>query len=339
VLLFINEIKFDRTRLILCVFIILILSLLFGFRGFEVGVDTINYIDFFRNESPELGIREPLFYLFKIIDNFYIFRDFSFGLMVVSFLINFLLLITFKIASNNYPGIFALYISTFLYLNMNINIIRQGLAISLIALAIVLVVKKRKSVKFWIIGCLTHYSAVVAIFPAMFFLKLRFDVKIKLFATFLIWLLIYFVGVKSLLLPFVEYSDAVSNAYWLLTWDIGREWNLKHIYYLILFLLLFSFFIEKKYNRKKNNENHIFISLLLLSFLIASIFKSDEMFADRIFYYFIFLVPIIIYNSADTVSNKYMSFPIILVGCNAWLFKTLFIQFPDWFIPPYNALS
>jgi hypothetical protein len=89
---------------------------------------------------------------------------------------------------------------------------------------------------------------------------------------------------------------------------------------------------------KNSNSRKDIILLLCFGFFSAMIFKSDEMFVDRMFYYFLFLVPIIIYNLKDVIHNRYITLPLIFIGANIWLIKTLFYQFPGWFIPPYDSL-
>jgi hypothetical protein len=78
---------------------------------------------------------------------------------------------------------------------------------------------------------------------------------------------------------------------------------------------------------------------LPLGLAIAFVFKTEEMVADRSFYYFIFFIPIILLDLISVMPvSTFVRYIAVIIGINAWFIKTLYLQYPGWFIPPFQSI-
>lgn len=149
--------------IVLCV----VLSIIVGFRTIDVGSDTEAYHFQWVYDIPYESITEIVFYfLMKIIKSFSL--SFSIFLFLVSSLYYFFIFRAFDNLSKNYNTSIILLILSFISLffsnSMAINIIRQGLALSILLYAYTLFINNDR--KYWIftlLGFLAHSTSIIPI--------------------------------------------------------------------------------------------------------------------------------------------------------------------------------
>lgn len=331
-LFFVSFVRNKTFKLMMTLSVTGLISVVYGVRGSGIGLDTSVYLDIYHNldARPLEPIFSVLFELGRILS-----LNDTILLLLISSLINFILLLAFYMVSDDYPILLALCNVSHFYVNMNISIIRQGLALSLFVLAIALFVKNKYWKTFFVgvFAVLSHMSAVI-IFPIMVFGRLKFNNYL---------LMIYVIGVlflstfklSTVLAPFIGYHSIIAKAYWYFTWGIAKAWHVKHVYYLVF--LLFGFclmWLRNSPYEKIRKYNLIFAIGIFTIFL----FKEEEMVVDRFFYFFFPIVVIMIYLMNSKFKNTKLYFGIVFLGMNGWLYKTMFMQYPKWFIFPYEAI-
>lgn len=296
-------------------------SIFIAFRDMQIGVDAATYYAFFSNE--DVYIAEPVFHVLR---NSLLGPNLT--LALISFSSTCLMFVFFKTASKRPFICMAIYLSTFLYLNSQINIIRQGIAMPLwaIGVAIMFERKTRAGLSF-LLAILTHHStAILVVMGIPLVILLRKFNAIKLYAVCVL-LLLYCIDLTDVLryLGGLAFGED-SRLDWYLSWGIDDPWQLKHIYYVsvpaVIISLVFSYV-----NKKKDLGGGL--EVVLVVGLCAMVFRSSEMFADRILYY---AIPFFIayYFSMDSIKNRLHLISFLI--SNVWLMKTSFIQLRPWFI-------
>ena len=333
----ISFLRNEKHRFPLVLILTSILSLIIGIRGRAVGLDSAVYANFFSGSDEDIS--EPFFYVLRWLT----FYNIELAFVAVAWLTNFYFLLSFKKINIHYPLIFAIYISTFIYINLNINIIRQGLAMAFFAYAAAMLLSSSNKKYFYIYGALavlTHFSAFIPLLGLHLVARFENKSHSALLPLLLICVVLQFINFSEFILPFIEYSNAINKIYWYLTWDIGKSWSFKHVYYLILMLLIAIFFIN--YANKgvifKVKSYYLSFIFLIYGFSLVFLFRQEEMFADRIFYYFFFFVPQLIFAGIETIKYRLIVLTILLVCMNIWFFKSIVMQYPNWFVPPYESI-
>ena len=314
----------------------MLIALIVGLRGEMVGLDTKVYAEFFAGLDRELD--EPFFLLIRSLT----FYSPNFSFLIVAVLTFVLFFMAYKKISHEYTIYVALFLSTFMLINLSINVMRQGFAMAIFAYATSMLMKASYK-KYWglcVLATLTHFSAVV---PALFMGVVSWYEKQGKNALMPIALLsgiFFFIDIADILEPFAEYSVWISRVYWYFSWGITQPWKFKHIYFLI-FGLLVLIWLADKFSKiailDQLTPRFAFVALST-GFMLVFLFKKEELVADRIFYYFIFFVPILINSVLDIIRPRIVSAILLLAGLNIWFFKSIYLQYPGWFIPPYESI-
>ncbi len=296
-------------------------SLFIILRDMSIGVDAQSYYDFF--DSKDVLISEPLFNFLNL---------FNLPPTIILFFISLTTTTTIFVYFKNFSLrpylMMGFYYCTFVFLNSQINIIRQGVAIGLFHLSLVFL-SKNQLFKFFIVASttiLTHYSSLI-IYLAIFIGKKLFKITpYFITVSITITIALYIVDFSNTIVTFAEYFG-IGTLAWYLSWDLGKAWEIKHIFY---FLIPFCFYILYKSHNEFINKNQTPLLALLSIFLIAMLFKRDEMFTDRLIYYsvpsFIALTDVYLFRNI-----KYSSAVIVILSI-IWLIKTAYFQLPNWFI-------
>lgn len=150
------------------------ISLLLSLRDVTIGSDSIFYYKLVTNPGDFEQKIEPIMYFIAEVTIFLGGESLLF-FFIISLLMNFLLFIAFyKIDKKNYLIYMAFFSTSFLFLNANINIIRQGIAIGFVFLSIYYLVyfKFYRYLFFSFIAVAVHSSSIV-VFMVPFFLYLN----------------------------------------------------------------------------------------------------------------------------------------------------------------------
>lgn len=183
---------------------------LFGFRDTDIGTDTNAYLFMF-NEYVSFSFETSIL-LYYIFDIFHVFDfQFQFFLIIMSALFIGILAVSInrnsRIIESNPFMIFFIFISLFYFQSLGINVIKQGVSISFLLLAMVNYQLLKNKRFLWIFPCilsiLFHFTSVFAIL--IYFLILFFNnTKLKIYyLIYLVCILLSFLSIS--LLNFKEY--------------------------------------------------------------------------------------------------------------------------------------
>lgn len=290
-------------------------------RDFAIGVDAQSYYDFF--DEKDVVISEPMFNILKLIHLPPELILFIISLLSITFVYKY-----FEAISKRPYLLMGFYFCTFVFLNTQINIIRQGLSIGLFHLSLVFFYRKRyfRYYFYALLSILTHYSSVLIYLSvsagAFFFKKRKNFVGEIIIAT----IILYITDISSIVVWLAEYYG-IGTVAWYLSQDFSKPWELKHIFYL---LVPFGIYMIIKLKKITPLYFEIPLIVLLSIFFCAMLFKQGDMFADRLIYY---TVPSFIVLF-DIFSIYYLKggHIYILIGSLIWLIKTTYFQLPSWFI-------
>lgn len=286
----------------LLIFVILFsFLLLFGLRGEDVGSDTFLYIrNFQRTSFLELSyenVKDPVFYFVGHLVNLFT-DNYDVYLLVISFLYVFPIYLIFKkINSRNSFIIVFFIVSMFFFKSMGINILRQGLSVSFLALGSLLYLHKKNKwgLVFISLSILFHLSAIIPIAIFIISRKIK-NFKIPLFIYIFSIVASYLeYGILSLFLkiPFlgeriegyVDYSDNILKLY-----ETG--FRLDFVVFNTFFLVI-AFFL---YKSLKDRLPTFYKKSLIIYMLCSSFFFLTFQFPynDRFGIYSWALIPLLI---------------------------------------------
>jgi len=332
-LLFIlNFIRNEHNKFVLSAFLIIFISIMIGIRGDNIGLDSAQYAGIYMGTFTREGV-EPFFLLIHSI--FYpFFSNYLFFFLLSSIIINGFILLSFRRLTPYYPLAMALFLSTFLFINLNINILRQAYAFAFTLYAIALLMQNEKK-QYWVFlvfGIFVHYTA--AVFLAFYFLR-KLDVNKKTIIFFVILLLtLWNIKFSQIFLYLSSWHDYFSRVYYYFIWNGLTPWHFKHIYFLAF--LLISFYVIQY--RKVDIKNQQYFLFYLFGFVLVFLFKEEEMVADRFFYYVIPFGILLIINLKSFFKQQKVFYLLIWGSMNIWYLKTALIQFPSWFVPPFEGI-
>lgn len=317
--------------------LVIFISFLYGLRGVNIGIDSKMYASFF-SYNYSYDTMEPGFYILRMVFNL-ITHNTTLHFIALSLIINSTLFNAIKRISSHYNVVLAMLYSSFLSVNININILRQGVAIGLSILSISFFIKRCriKAIITLLIAILFHYTALI--FLPMFIVVNK-PLNKYMFRLSMIAVLLFFnVNILSLLINILSSSNSYfQRVIWYFKWSNGDLWRVKHIYY---FVLLFAAIIFVIYN-KINTKNQQLSFLFLIGLGQIAIFKYEEMVADRFFYYFIPVLLILFIEVFYLHFKRLGKVNIFFISCfaitNLWFLKSYIIQYPNWFIPPFKVL-
>ena len=333
VFVFLSSLLNDPKKRLLYLFIGgVFFSVLFSLRDPSIGNDAANYASLVTSPGLLQQKIEPFFLFLAWLVRFFGGNEYVY-FFLISLLINVFLLKAFYIFNKNRFHLYYLFfITSFLFINMNMNIMRQGVAISFTTLAIAYYYSKAylKFLFLIIAAILTHVSSAIILLVPLFGI---FNFKPQIIKTLILGLIIlYFVKLSTFIQPFTQYGFFLDKLYWYLTWDKIIPFKLKHVYYLFLILFLV---VTVRYFRDFNNYNlKISFNSLLSVFLIVTLFREDEFLVDRSVFYYYPLIVITVLNLVDLFNKKFNKDVVLysmVFGSLIWLGQSLY-QFYSWWI-------
>ena len=224
----------------------------------------------------------------------------------------------------------AFFSTSFLFLNANINILRQGIAIGFLFLSMYYLVYSKiyRYLIFSFIAITVHSSAIV-IFIMPFFLYLNNLKRTIYFVCILLVLVISGISIVDLIYFIKGYHWIIDRLYWYMTWDKITPFNLKHVYYLYIGLVIMYIY---KYN-SLNTIQQRFFSLFLSLFFIIFLFKVDDFLVDRFSFYYIPLVVYLYFNLLRiyNIKDNMLLLAVFILSPFLWIFKTAY-QYNLWWI-------
>jgi len=290
-------------RIIYVYFIGIILLLFAGIRG-STGVDSINYINFFNDNTDTFwdwrnlkrGYAEPGFYYLSVILKS-ISNDITFYFLFISFISMLPLIKSLSILSV-YPILgFIVYFARF-FPARNMNQIRGALAIAIVMYAIKFLAedKPRKYFLLVLLAMIFHLSAIVALF-------FGFIYKIKVSFPLAVFLLLAsaVVGVSAQAIVPILLGFSSSNLF-VLGWVYLTYENLglnNPVIYYQIFLCLPYFYFEKRLSTIQKGY-YIIRNAYLFSTMILLLTVNMGVIGGRLATLFatceIFIVPALVYT-------------------------------------------
>lgn len=333
VLFIANFIKREDVRLSVSLSSVLLVSIFIGIRAKNIGTDTHHYVSILLNGDFIDDGFEPGFALIAYIVKAFS-DDYQWFLIIISLIINFHLLFSFRKFTRNYPVVMAVFISTFVYEMMNISMIRQGMAMSLATYAVACLLngEVRRYFVYLVFAVFTHFSAIVAL---PLFLLSRIKLNRKNLTVFLLLTLTLFNFSVGDLFYFVKDYPFFGKVYDYFNWKFHKEWHVKHIYYLVIVMLLIYFPRSSSLRFPYDGV----LKIYLWGVFLISVLRTEEMVADRIFYYFLVIGVLLVVNLHSFIRQKIIFFGVMYVLTVLWLVKSVFIQFESWWIPPFKSVG
>lgn len=243
---------------LVCVFALTCFSALRGY----VGTDTYAYHSMFSDFSNEslsevLGVVEPIFAL--LIKTVVLFSDDSYVFVVSMSVIQGFLLARVAATSKNPLDFLAIYVTIF-YLNFHFNIVRAGMAMLLLILAMRVPKEEGDQTKFYAFGVaavMAHYSAVIGFVPLLLLRQRATNAKMLFFALIiLIFGTVYYFATadESLLGKYLAYADILAP-------DVTTSVSLSFFLGVPLYLMLYISAVNKR--------NSVGLTLLFTVWLVA----------------------------------------------------------------------
>jgi hypothetical protein len=287
--------KFDFYKLLI---LSIIISSYFGFRDLNVGADTLNYYNNFINSinGPELG--------FTLLNNL-IFTFFGGDHKIYFSLINFIMIMNLLIASKliikNPIYIFIAWIIVSLPYSilMQVNIIRQGLALSFFVLGYSLILKGKNlfGFLFFLVSISLHSSFII--YVSTYLLTFLFDIKKDTKVIFLIIIsIISITGLPFQLINSLEIPYLDTRFSFILSSRVRVPAFSKISFYLIFYLVIEYFMIEKNLSNRKLSLFTFFIIFTSISII------QNDLFSIRYLLALDFLLPIYLLSKATYYKNK-----------------------------------
>ncbi len=292
--------------------IIIVLSFVAGFRRYDIGIDTPNYVSYFlygfRNyQGIEIGYKYLSNFLMSINSNY------TFGLTCISLITNTLFITRLWSLRDVSPFRYSFSVYYCMIYLLTFSGIRQWLAVSIVFFATKYVYEKRNLIVAFIlvvIAFFLHNSVVISLLlliPYMF--EKGGSLRKKLFK-FLIFVLAPIAGSAAYSLLMSNYSKFLTD-YARSTVSVGIMIPVRAV----VLLLMFYFDYPRTYKSDTSNSNEaiairnkIDIKKLLLFELIDLLLNSMGFFASntsRICWYYLAFTPLLYgYSLSKKIGNN-----------------------------------
>lgn len=342
ILIILSEYNFTKNVKILFTSIAIFALIIIGGARYEVGADWFSYREIFNTIDDTSIFLNGKEYLYLILNLIFSkvgigFNIFVFIVFLAAFYTKYLYISSFTF---NIPLALLIYFLT-LFIVLDINGLRQGIAIGILFLAIA-PNYKRQFIKFFILvfcASLFHYTAIV-------YLPFYFISTFKIYPkrVFLIVLFIFF-------LTFFVENILINSVFGRL---ISAYENLQHYNYYVdnsetpvvdkfglavLSRLIILFIIVRNSQNIKINESlkNLLVNSYIISVLLFLLLSFNQDFANRLSYYFrfveIILVPLIVHFENSLFKKYLYLFIFILIYFFSFL-RIMMIQ--DNGLLPYN---
>lgn len=322
--------KFRRHDKGLLLTYLLFIIWLVGTRKYNIGTDTVNYLNFyFIPVTTQVGSFFEVFtrlksdFLFEVLMSFsYWHRSYTIFLLSVAILMNIALYIFVrKFTDYGHKGssliLFLTFASSFSFLSIEANIIRNGLSICFILLGLNAILeqeKRKKIILYFIIAFLFHRTAVI---PIALFLVIRYFDKVEIkyyLAFYVLAILASLAGFGFHVIPFLAQlgGEDLSKLSYVgdTSYRIGFRYDF--VLYNTFFLGLFLKFTN--WNLKD--------TFLIKYYILASavfFFNFYIPFSDRFGIYSWIIIPLLLFNTINE------AFPYKKIAISCWVLIGFFI--------------
>jgi hypothetical protein len=306
--------------------IAVLLGVAFGLRSASIGLDSQSYASWFElGEVNNQSVGEYLFYLLISITRLF-FNDYTVFFVIIASISNLLMLNGLRKITVNYLLAFSIFITSFVFFNVSTNIIRQGLAISIVIYALGAHLSGKQYIGFFLIAVATLiHATAIAFFPLFFLIKS--DNSISCVKYFLILMIIMtIISVVDILDYLANFSYYFKRLAWYFHWGVSRPWEVKHAYFLIIPFVLVLYSISSRLS----GQHRKIVTALVYGLFLVVVFRFEEMVADRFFYYFVPMLCVMIVDLASRIRPCNISYGLLYFFASMWLIKTYFLQYPNW---------
>lgn len=325
------------------IFIVLAPSLLFGFRDYDVGADTSNYVRGYTNlyliNSNDMLYEhiwdgDPIFRLF----GYGVYKLFDGDVFVYLFGIAFFTLYVLVSALNRWLDKFSLPLVLFMYysfLGMQLlNQSRQLAAISITVYALTFLYQK-KYLKYYplvIIASLTHYTAIIGLFFP--FIKFKFTSLYPLKNW--IYFFILFISPFIIVPLFSIFENFISDSYTHYLTEISFDGIgmglVLSLVPIIIPIILFYRYLSTEF------EMFLFkVTIMAFPFRFAGYFSY---FVMRMYYYgaiaSVLIIPMAIQNIKSITQRKKSIAIIIIIYLAYYVVNYMYMDIADMF--PYKSI-
>lgn len=322
-------------------FLVLFVSLFFGLRNVNLGLDSIQYLKMFRSgkfddrSQGEIGFA----LLIKLLHNILTF-DKSF-LFVMSFIISFLCFYLYKEIDKQHAFYYFLILSCFYYFYIfHMSMYRNGIAIGLLGISY-LKYKKDDKLSFYFLGILAfsiHYTAIIfLIFPILDrFCQKKITNRKRHTLLFIVLLIFLFTSIMDKIVaaipefcfPILRFKDYYLRGryYW------QYQFHITHSHLITLSIMLFFNF---NFNKIKQSK---FFNLYLLHsiyYVLIALFKNSVVVYDRFYFYIQVFEPVLIFEFYNIFKEKKLAKFLIITLTILYSVFTIFLWGPRNLIKPY----
>lgn len=324
-----------------------------GLRDVKYGLDIVTYYGIFKDPNYYVLDEKGLYLinsLLKVISDDYVFFAISY-----SVILNTLLLLLYrKISKELFLLYFALTLSSFIYFQINFNIYRQGLAVTLVLLGMHCAYRKSTffSIMYVVLAFFIHKASIIGfMFIGIILCNIRFRsiyAFVSIFSSVLTFNDSFFIYLSRLLVDVLPlYENSVTEYVRLTGSDIIQSSSFNHRNLpLMISLLLYAIYINR---RKCDDISYLEgdvaftdkVATVSSSILfISSIFSGNVLLYDRIIIFAQLLSPILIVAVLRNFFKNETTFRFaMLLICVVQLIFTLFLWGPRNFIPEYEFIS
>src|SRR5690625_4776305 len=319
--------KFKQKNIENYIAILLVLSIAFivGLRDISVGTDTNNYYRFWWLSSANIADKKDfLMYLWMMAIRYFT-GNYQYFLLLNSLLFSFLFLLsTIKISKNTGTNILFIifaYYSMFFMRSIEINIVRQGLALASLLLSYQYLVSERKraSILYAIASIFFHYTSII---PIVLFYCMSLTKRLSMnffMVLYLVFLTLAFMGLGLKdFAPYLSYllegDRRISYLYTESTkYRIGFriDFALFNSFFLLIFL-----FINKAI--KDPNYEELLIYYILSSCVFFLSFQIP--YSDRMGLFSWFVIPLLFSPLLRNSFNKKYKSVAVMVLFSIFLF-------------------
>lgn len=366
--IYLAELVSKRGKL-LCVFLLLLAitipSLLAGVRSLNIGTDVLNYVDpiyqsaiwsknFFQFLNlPILNgvILVPISsfepgYAFFVFIVAKIFRNLFFVLFFTQFFILGFIISGLWCLRDRMSVCFGMLVYYLCFFNTSLNIVRQSMAIAVLVYGFKYLIEKKyfKYVLITIFACLFHRTAIFGFLILMIYyimlpknrkyFKVSYKEKIILI-TLSATLIVFITPLRNLILSIIglnKYVDGYLNGN---ISFVGNQILLRIPFFTVLLLQWKKTSIDK-------NIKVFFLAELICDLMVSQLSGISESSARITLYfsiYYIFILPLFLYNKKD-VKGKVLFFFIMIYLLVYWYYSFVIMQYsetiPFVFSPNFN---
>ena len=311
--------------------LVLFLSLFFGLRNLQIGGDSVVYVRMFQHPETYSAKLEP-FFLALLAGLRTLSLDGNYLLFSLSFLLLFFQLYAYyKINGQNFFIYFILYSSFYYYYQFHMNIMRQGLAILLVAMSYLAYRKKKIAayIAWGLLGISIHVTALVFLLYPLFSIKITRKKQVVFLGLIFLMFFTHFASFIINAIP--DFHWAITKIKWYFT--IAEPVHIKQSHLVSLCII---FFFTLHFNEMQKSPYFSLFTFHTLFFTFLGLFHECVLVYDRFYFYLQIFEPVLIYEFRCLFKEKQAFKHICLFGSICMSFITVFIWGPRNFLAPYT---